>query len=291
MAQEKGIAFLPLSAAPYSLLEKYGLAGGGKGIFLEVPPNFKLEKEIKLNLNNQSQNLILLKKDASARLYLEGGLEASKLESYSEKTIIIAEEGAKMDFSAFILFETSAKASINRHFLISDLAKITCMQGSFGGKDVNVSTECSINKGAELSLNQLSAASPGSTYSEKTMGVICKEGGRFYFESRNVVFSTSKSFCTVNAKIKEEASGSDMAIRAKVLKEGHDCYAEVKPILEVYNNQVVAAHGAVVKEIEKEELFYLQSRGIPLQKAKKILLNGFISEVIGVHKEILYKVF
>lgn len=52
------------------------------------------------------------------------------------------------------------------------------------------------------------------------------------------------------------------------------------PQLEIYVDDVKAAHGSTVGELNVEEVFYLQSRGIHREKAVEMLSSGFIKEVI-----------
>ena len=40
------------------------------------------------------------------------------------------------------------------------------------------------------------------------------------------------------------------------------------------------SHGSTMGNLDKDALFYLRSRGIDLEKSKKILLNSFMNEII-----------
>ena len=53
-----------------------------------------------------------------------------------------------------------------------------------------------------------------------------------------------------------------------------------KPELEIYNDDVKAAHGATVAQLDEKALFYLMSRGIDADTAKSALLTGFVQEMI-----------
>ncbi len=55
---------------------------------------------------------------------------------------------------------------------------------------------------------------------------------------------------------------------------------DTKPQLEIYADDVKCAHGATVGELEKKQLFYLQSRGIDLASARTLLTYAFAAEVI-----------
>lgn len=65
-----------------------------------------------------------------------------------------------------------------------------------------------------------------------------------------------------------------------LLSEGAS--AESKPNLEIFADSVKASHGATVGQLEKEELFYLQSRGFTAETAKKLLVHGFCQEVVDL---------
>lgn len=56
--------------------------------------------------------------------------------------------------------------------------------------------------------------------------------------------------------------------------------ADSKPSLEIYADDVKAAHGSTVGQLNREELFYLLSRAIPKDQAMQMLSFGFLSEVI-----------
>ncbi|MEE8142619.1 MAG: Fe-S cluster assembly protein SufD [Planctomycetota bacterium] len=57
--------------------------------------------------------------------------------------------------------------------------------------------------------------------------------------------------------------------------------ATTRPRLEIYADDVRCTHGATVGQLDKDALFYLRSRGIPLQEARNLLTRGFASEVIN----------
>ncbi|NLZ26221.1 MAG: Fe-S cluster assembly protein SufD [Chloroflexi bacterium] len=61
-----------------------------------------------------------------------------------------------------------------------------------------------------------------------------------------------------------------------------DQRAEIKTIpgLEINANDVSCSHGATVGRLNDDELFYSQSRGIPVREAEKLILEGFFEDVL-----------
>jgi Fe-S cluster assembly protein SufD len=59
-----------------------------------------------------------------------------------------------------------------------------------------------------------------------------------------------------------------------------DAQIDTKPQLEIYADDVKCTHGATIGQIEENALFYLQSRGITEEEARKLLLMAFAEECI-----------
>jgi Fe-S cluster assembly protein SufD len=54
---------------------------------------------------------------------------------------------------------------------------------------------------------------------------------------------------------------------------------DTKPQLEIYTDDVKCSHGATVADLSEDALFYLRTRGIPIENAKALLLEGFMQEI------------
>jgi Fe-S cluster assembly protein SufD len=56
--------------------------------------------------------------------------------------------------------------------------------------------------------------------------------------------------------------------------------ADSIPNLEIENNDVRCSHAASVGPVSDDELFYLQTRGIPRDEAERLIVTGFFQEVL-----------
>lgn len=81
-------------------------------------------------------------------------------------------------------------------------------------------------------------------------------------------------------KIEKQAQGSDDFMEIKCLVMDEMSSAVVSPNLEIEANEVRASHAATVGQISEEALFYLESRGISPVEAEKLIVNGFLSELV-----------
>ena len=57
---------------------------------------------------------------------------------------------------------------------------------------------------------------------------------------------------------------------------------DAMPRLEIYADDVKCGHGASIGNLDREALFYLQSRGIDLALARQLLMQGFANEALGL---------
>lgn len=60
-------------------------------------------------------------------------------------------------------------------------------------------------------------------------------------------------------------------------KEGS---ASCTPELEIFADDVQCTHGSAIGALDENEMFYIQSRGIDASEAKKMLIKGFLSDIL-----------
>jgi Fe-S cluster assembly protein SufD len=77
------------------------------------------------------------------------------------------------------------------------------------------------------------------------------------------------------------ADGSDANLTNKNLLLSPGAEIDTKPELEIYADEVLAAHGATVGQLDEQALFYLRSRGIGVAEARALLTGAFCRAVLG----------
>lgn len=71
------------------------------------------------------------------------------------------------------------------------------------------------------------------------------------------------------------ADGADGGFYNKNLLLSPDAEIDTRPALEIYADEVKANHGATVGQLDEKALFYLRSRGVPLDLARRMLVRAF----------------
>lgn len=77
------------------------------------------------------------------------------------------------------------------------------------------------------------------------------------------------------------ADGSDARLSSKNVLLSALAEIDTQPVLEIHADEVQAAHGATVGQIDERALFYLRSRGIPLEQARRMLVAAFCAQALG----------
>ena len=80
--------------------------------------------------------------------------------------------------------------------------------------------------------------------------------------------------------IEKDAQQSNAYQRNENLMVGNRSHVDTKPELEILANDVRCTHGATVGRLDKEPVFYLQSRGLTHPEAEAMLLRGFAEGIV-----------
>lgn len=95
-----------------------------------------------------------------------------------------------------------------------------------------------------------------------------------------VVYDESEFDMLGNLIIQTGAKFTDAYLRLDALIMSETAKARVVPSLEITENDVKGGHGATVGQVDSEQLFYLQSRGLSRKKAEDLLVEGFLGDII-----------
>lgn len=81
--------------------------------------------------------------------------------------------------------------------------------------------------------------------------------------------------------IRAGADGSDANLSNKNLLLSDSAEIDTQPVLEIHADEVKAAHGATVGQLDPTAMFYLRSRGLSEAEARRLLTAAFCREVVA----------
>lgn len=97
---------------------------------------------------------------------------------------------------------------------------------------------------------------------------------------KGILDETSKAVFCGKVLIRKDAQKANSAQLNNNLLLDSRAEADSKPCLEIYADDVKAAHGSTVGQLDADEIFYMQSRAIQKDQAILMLSYGFLTEVI-----------
>ena len=103
--------------------------------------------------------------------------------------------------------------------------------------------------------------------------------------SRGVLNDRAKNIFHGKIYVSSEAIKTNCAQSSKNLLLSSTADAYTQPELEINCGEVKAQHGATAGQIDKDEIFYLQTRGLEEKKAFELLMMGYIQEVLNQFPE------
>ena len=112
-----------------------------------------------------------------------------------------------------------------------------------------------------------------------------------YQKIKNVLNENSKGVYQGKIFVKKLAQKTDAYQLSKALILNDKAEFDAKPELEIYADDVKCSHGSTSGSIDEDSIHYLMTRGIPKEEAIKLLINGFLNEIIEFIENSEIKIF
>jgi len=97
---------------------------------------------------------------------------------------------------------------------------------------------------------------------------------------KNVLSSESKGVYQGKIYVKDIAQKTDAYQLSKALLLDDNAEFNSKPELEIYADDVKCSHGSSSGNIDQDSLYYLMTRGLSQTDASKLLIKGFLNDVV-----------
>lgn len=137
-----------------------------------------------------------------------------------------------------------------------------------------------IEEGAHAEVNGLYALreeNKSDNYTEIHHNASNTTSGQLF---KGILANKSRGVFTGRVFIHRDAQQVDANQLNKNLLLSKEARIDTRPQLEVYADDVKCAHGATIGQLNEEELFYLQARGIPKQEAYEMLMAAFSEDAL-----------
>lgn len=199
-------------------------------------------------------------------------------------TEIQAESGAYVSYVEVQNYADNV-FSLNRQFnnLQKD-ARIYSLNVGLGGKQIRADIYTHLShSGSSASVMGVALASSDQSIHYNTIQDHQAPHTTSNIDFRIALRNHSVSCYHGNIRIAKEAQQTDAYQSSKNLLLGEDARAEAVPNLEILANDVKCSHGATVGPVDKEQIFYLNSRGLDKTTAEELVITGFFNTVLATN--------
>jgi Fe-S cluster assembly protein SufD len=292
-----GITFEPL--ADHELLgtlvgaddkfTAHNAASWRHGLLVRVPKGVELEQPLYVRIANASPDgslfwrLLVVAEDRARFSLIEEYASASpELAAYTNAAVeLFVEQGAKLEYVSLQNLSRGTWHFATHHARVERDAELDWVAGGFGSR-----------KGKTRIQNDL--AGQGAT--SRVTGAYFADGEQhldYDTFQEHIAPSTTSDFAFKGAlrdqattvwrgmiRVEHEAQKTNAYQENRNLLLSPDAHADSIPGLEILANDVRCTHGATLGQVDREQLFYLMSRGLSRSEAERLIVRGFFQDVL-----------
>ncbi len=257
------------------------------GTFIYVPPNTKLDRPLqsyfRINTKNMGQfeRTVIIVDENSELHYMEGctaptytsdSLHAAVVEIYVKKN-------AKCRYTTIQNWSTDVYNLVTKRAIVEENGLMEWIDGNIGSK-LNMKYPTCILNGKYAKGNTISVAIASKNQIQDTGAKMIHLAP---YTTSNII---SKSIATNGGEanyrgtvnISKKAINSKSKVKCDTIIIDDYSKSDTIPKNIVKNNSSNIEHEATVSKLDESKLFYLMSRGLSEEKAKELLIIGFIDK-------------
>ncbi|MEG4285023.1 Fe-S cluster assembly protein SufD [Microcoleus sp. A006_D1] len=160
-------------------------------------------------------------------------------------------------------------------------SRYTCHAISLGGKISRHNLEVfQRGEGTETTLNGLTVAFGEQLADTHSLIDFNHPHGTTRQLHKCIVGNKARAVFNGKVFVRKAAQLTDAGQLSRNLLLSSRARVDTKPQLEIVADNVKCSHGATVSQLEDDELFYLQSRGLDLERSRYLLIDAFAAEIL-----------
>ncbi len=255
------------------------------GTFIYVPPHTKLDRPLqsyfRINSKNMGQferTIIIVDEGAelhymegcTAPTYTEDALHAAVVEIYVKKN-------AKCRYTTIQNWSSDVYNLVTKRAIVEENGLMEWIDGNIGSKANMKYPSCLlVGKGAKGNTISIAVASKGQFQDTGAKMIHMAPNTESSIISKSIAANGGVANYRGTVNITSKAPNSKAIVKCDTIIIDKESKSDTIPKNKIDNNSSYIEHEATVSKISKDKLFYLMSRGINEEKAKELLIMGFI---------------
>lgn len=257
------------------------------GTFIYIPRNTKLDRPLQSYFRINSKNMgqfertLIIVDDNSEVHYIEGCTAPTYTEDALHAAVveIYVGKNSKCRYTTIQNWSNDVYNLVTKRAIVDENGLMEWIDGNVGSK-TNMKYPCCILNGpyARGSCITVAAAGSGQVQDTGAKMIHLAPYTKSNIISKSIASNGGNATYRGTVKITKEAVNSVSNVKCDTIILDHESKSDTIPTNMVLNNSSYLEHEATVSKIEEDKLFYLMSRGIDEDKAKELIILGFINE-------------
>ena len=274
-----------LGSAKYAALHR---SGPVNGVFVRVPKNLEVAQPIEIFHWVEGENsavfphtLVVCERYSKATV-VDCFRSADGAPAFAcGVNDLVVEEGAKLNYVSVQQWSPSAVAFHLNSTIVGRDASCLGMQVNLGGKFVrNENYSRMVAEGARSDMLSVNIASDEQMIDQRTFQDHAKPNATSDLLYQNALTGKGRTVFSGVIRVEPGAHKTDAYQKVRNIVLSDDAEANSMPGLEIEADDVRCTHGATVGDLDADALFYLRSRGVPADLARKLLVFAFANEIV-----------
>jgi len=291
----EGVTFEPLPEEHerlYSLVgwdEKFAAHNAAlwkHGLLVVVPKGIELEKPLYVRVAVTGQTfwrlVVVVEEGARASLIEEYASPSPDTEAYSNAvTELFVEPAAKLEYVSLQNLSHETWHFARHHARVERDAELDWVAGGFGSKKGKTWIQNDLNgRGATSRVTGAYFADGTQHLDYDTFQEHIAPDCESDFHFKGALRDEATAVWRGMIRVEENAQKTNAYQECRNLMLSPTTHAVPIPGLEILANDVRCTHGATVGRVDREDLFYLMSRGLKRQEAERLIVRGFFQDVL-----------
>jgi len=265
----------------------YHTAFLNNGIFLYVPKNTVVAEPIEINLVQDSNtpfvsHILIVAEENSQFSFIQKMTTKGDNEAVANCIVeIVAKDNSEIRYAAVDELGKNVTSYLSRRAAVGQNAYVDWSIGLMNAGDTIADFDTDLyGEGAHSEIKVVDITSGRQQEGVNTRVTNYGKHSIGHINQRGVIMDRSRLVFNGIGHIIHGASGANAEQQNRVLMMSSKAHGDANPILLIDENDVIAGHAASVGQVDKKQLYYLMSRGIDEKTAQRMVIRGFLGDVL-----------
>lgn len=268
-------------------LTAYHTAMVNNGLFLYVPKNTVIEKPIEIHLQHDAKtpfvsHILIVAEENTQFSFIQKMTTSGDQKAYANCIVeIVAQDNSQIKYAAVDELGENVTSYLSRRAYVGRNAYVDWSIGLMN--DGNTIADFDTDLYGEGSHAEIKVVDITANRQQEGVNTRVTNYGKHSIgniNQRGLIMDRSKLIFNGIGHIIHGASGANAEQQNRVLMMSSKAHGDANPILLIDENDVMAGHAASVGQVDPKQLYYLMSRGIDEKTAQRMVIRGFLDDVL-----------